>query len=194
MSTGNARNEDRTMTTTAFDQMEIWFLTGSQSLYGDDTLRQVAEQSGQVVAALGGSSDLPVRLVPKPVLTTSDAIRRVCLDARSDDRCIGVIAWMHTFSPAKMWIAGLQALGKPMLHLHTQANRALPWSSIDMDFMNLNQAAHGDREFASIQTRMGIDRKTVFGHVDEPEVALAIGRWSRAAAGPGLVTTCATSR
>ena len=117
------------------------------------------------------------------MLTTADAIRRRCLDARADDRCIGVIAWMHTFSPAKMWIAGLQALGKPLLHLHTQANRSLPWSSIDMDFMNLNQAAHGDREFASVQTRMGIDRKTVFGHVDDAEVQQDVGRWVRAAAG-----------
>ena len=166
----------------SFDDKELWFLTGSQSLYGDDTLRQVADQSGQVVAALAASSAVPVRIVSKPVLTTADAIRRVMLDATADDRCIGVIAWMHTFSPAKMWIAGLQALGKPLLHLHTQANRSLPWSTIDMDFMNLNQAAHGDREFAFVQTRMGIDRKTVFGHVDEAEVQLGVGRWARAAA------------
>ena len=167
----------------SFDDKQLWFLTGSQSLYGDDTLRQVADQSGQVVAALAASSAVPVRIVSKPVLTTADAIRRVMLDATADDRCIGVIAWMHTFSPAKMWIAGLQALGKPLLHLHTQANRSLPWSTIDMDFMNLNQAAHGDREFGFMQTRLGIDRKTVFGHVDEPEVRSAVGRWARAAAG-----------
>ena len=166
-----------------FSDKEIWFLTGSQSMYGDDTLHQVAEQSAAVVAVLAASIGIPVRVVPQPVLTTADAIRRRCLDARSDDRCIGVIAWMHTFSPAKMWIGGLQALGKPLLHLHTQANRSLPWASIDMDFMNLNQAAHGDREFASVQTRMGIDRKTVFGHVDELEVQQSIGRWARAAAG-----------
>ncbi|MCU1390481.1 MAG: L-arabinose isomerase, partial [Ilumatobacteraceae bacterium] len=170
-------------TTEPFADMELWFLTGSQSLYGDETLLQVAEQSSAVVAALEAAEAIPVRLVAKPVLTTADAIRRVCLDARADDRCIGVIAWMHTFSPAKMWIAGLQALGKPLLHLHTQANRSLPWSSIDMDFMNLNQAAHGDREFAFVQTRMGIERKTVFGHVDDAEVQQSIGRWSRAAAG-----------
>ena len=161
----------------------IWFLTGSQSLYGDDTLRQVADQSATVVAALAASSDIPVRIVEQPVLTTADAIRRCCLDARADDDCIGVIAWMHTVSPAKMWIAGLQALGKPLLHLHTQANRSLPWGSIDMDFMNLNQAAHGDREFGFVQTRLGLDRKTVFGHVDEPEVQTSVGRWVRAAAG-----------
>jgi L-arabinose isomerase len=166
-----------------FADKEIWFLTGSQSLYGDDMLRQVAAQSAEVSAALASSTDIPVRIVHQPVLTTADAIRRRCLDARADDRCIGVIAWMHTFSPAKMWIAGLQALGKPLLHLHTQANRSLPWSSIDMDFMNLNQAAHGDREFASVQTRMGIERKTVFGHVDEPDVQQSVGRWARAAAG-----------
>ncbi len=166
-----------------FDGKEVWFLTGSQSLYGDDTLRQVADHSAVVSQALDAAGEVPVRVVGLPVLTTADGIRRVCLDARADDRCIGVIAWMHTFSPAKMWISGLQALGKPMLHLHTQANRSLPWSTIDMDFMNLNQAAHGDREFASIQTRMGIDRATVFGHVDEPRVLTAVGRWTRAAAG-----------
>ena len=136
-----------------------------------------------MIAALDAASEIPVRIVARPVLTTADAIRRACLDARADDRCIGVIAWMHTFSPAKMWIAGLQALGKPLLHLHTQANRSLPWGTIDMDFMNLNQAAHGDREFAFVQTRMGIDRKTVFGHVDEPDVREQVGRWVRAAAG-----------
>ena len=165
-----------------FHDKELWFLTGSQSLYGDDTLRQVADQAGEVIGALSSSELIPVRIVDKGVLTTSDAIRRVCLDASADDRCIGVIAWMHTFSPAKMWIAGLQALGKPLLHLHTQANRSLPWGTIDMDFMNLNQAAHGDREFAFVQTRMGIDRKTVFGHVDEVEVQTGVGRWARACA------------
>ena len=169
--------------TDPFAGKELWFLTGSQSLYGDDTLRQVADQAGQVVAALDAAPGIPVRIVPKPVLTTSDAIRRACLDATTDDRCIGVMAWMHTFSPAKMWIGGLQALGKPLLHLHTQANQSLPWSTIDMDFMNLNQAAHGDREFGFVQTRMGIERNTVFGHVDDPEVQAAVGRWARAATG-----------
>ncbi|GAA3314617.1 hypothetical protein [Nonomuraea dietziae] len=114
--------------------MSIWFLTGSQGLYGEDTLRQVAEQSRQIAA------QLPVEVEWKPVLTDAAAIRRVMLEANADDDCAGVIAWMHTFSPAKMWIAGLDALRKPLLHLHTQANVALPWSSIDMDFMNLNQA------------------------------------------------------
>ncbi|MET0728475.1 MAG: L-arabinose isomerase [Acidimicrobiales bacterium] len=172
-----------TRTTVPFDELDLWFLTGSQALYGEDTLRQVGEQSAEVVVALRSSSVVPVRIVSKPVLTTADAIRRTCLDASADDRCIGVIAWMHTFSPAKMWIGGLQALGKPLLHLHTQANRSLPWSTIDMDFMNLNQAAHGDREFGFVQTRMGLERKTVFGHVTDPEVQASVGRWARAATG-----------
>ena len=163
--------------------LEVWFLTGSQDLYGEQTLRQVAEQSAEVVRLLAGSPDVPVRIVAKPVLTEADAIRRTCLDARADDACIGVIAWMHTFSPAKMWISGLEALGKPFLHLHTQAGASLPWSSIDMDFMNLNQAAHGDREFASVQTRMRLDRKVVFGHASDPAVGVKVGAWARAAVG-----------
>src|SRR5919206_1321618 len=151
--------------TTESSDAEVWFLTGSQSLYGEETLRQVAEQSQQIAETLGGQTR--VRLVWRPVLTTADAIRRTCLDATSDDACIGVIAWMHTFSPAKMWIGGLEALRKPLLHLHTQANVSLPWSQIDMDFMNLNQAAHGDREFGYIQSRLGVARKIVAGHVSD---------------------------
>ncbi|GAA2740852.1 L-arabinose isomerase [Kitasatospora cinereorecta] len=162
---------------------EVWFLTGSQGLYGEDTLRQVADQSRRIAAALDDDSGIPVRIVWKPVLTDAGAIRRICLDANSDDACIGLIAWMHTFSPAKMWIAGLDALRKPLLHLHTQANVALPWASIDMDFMNLNQAAHGDREFGYIQSRLGVARKTVAGHVTDPSVAVRIASWARAAAG-----------
>jgi len=162
---------------------EVWFLTGSQGLYGEDTLRQVADQSRQIADALDDDSGIPVRVVWKPVLTDAGAIRRICLDANSDDACIGLIAWMHTFSPAKMWIAGLDALRKPLLHLHTQANVALPWASIDMDFMNLNQAAHGDREFGYIQSRLGVARKTVAGHVTDPSVAVRIASWARAAAG-----------
>jgi L-arabinose isomerase len=119
----------------------------------------------------------------KPVLTDAAAIRRLCLDATADDACIGLIAWMHTFSPAKMWIGGLEALRKPLLHLHTQANVALPWADIDMDFMNLNQAAHGDREFGYIQTRLGVARKTVAGHVSDPRVSASVATWARAAAG-----------
>ena len=166
-----------------FAGLEVWFVTGSQALYGEETLRQVEQQSRQIAETLGASPDVPVRLVWKPVVTTSDAIRRVCLDATADDTCLGVIAWMHTFSPAKMWIAGLDALRKPLLHLHTQANVALPWSEIDMDFMNLNQAAHGDREFGYVQTRMRIERKTVVGHVSDPVVTGRVGTWLRAAAG-----------
>lgn len=162
---------------------EIWFLTGSQEMYGEQTLRQVAEQSQRIATTLGQSSELPVRLVWRPVLTSDSAIRRVCLEADADDHCIGLITWMHTFSPAKMWITGLSGLRKPLLHLHTQANVDLPWQSIDMDFMNLNQAAHGDREFGFVQTRLGVARKTVVGHVADPAVTARIGAWARAATG-----------
>ncbi len=160
---------------------EVWFLTGSQDLYGEETLRQVAEQSQAVAAELGAG--LPVTLVWKPVLKGSDAIRRMALEVNAADNVIGVIAWMHTFSPAKMWIAGLDALRKPLLHLHTQANVELPWGDIDFDFMNLNQAAHGDREFGYIQARLGVARKTVVGHVSNPAVVSSVVTWSRAAAG-----------
>jgi L-arabinose isomerase len=170
------------MTVSPPEDHAIWFLTGSQALYGEDTLRQVAEQSREVLAGLEAATR-PLRIVWKPVLTTADAIRRTCLEATGDDSVIGVIAWMHTFSPAKMWIPGLDALRKPLLHLHTQANRALPWSEIDMDFMNLNQAAHGDREFGYVQTRMGISRKIVAGHVSEPALHQRVDAWARAAAG-----------
>jgi L-arabinose isomerase len=165
------------------EHREVWFLTGSQGLYGPDTLRQVAAQSQQIARALADHADLGVRVVWTPVLTDAAAIRRACLDANSQDNCVGVIAWMHTFSPAKMWIAGLDALAKPLLHLHTQVNVDLPWATIDMDFMNLNQAAHGDREFGYIQTRLGVTRTTVAGHVSNPAVIARIGAWARAALG-----------
>ena len=164
-------------------EYEVWFLTGSIGLYGEDTLRQVAQQSQEVARKLGAASDIPVRIVWKPVLTDSAAIRRTALDANIADNVIGLIAWMHTFSPAKMWIAGLDALRKPLLHLHTQANVELPWADIDMEFMNLNQAAHGDREFGYIQSRLGVTRTTVVGHANNPAVAAQIGTWVRAAAG-----------
>ena len=164
------------------EEFEIWFLTGSQTLYGDDVLEQVAAQSQQVVRELAAAG-LPFRLVWKPVLKTAEEIRRACLDATGDDRVLGVVAWMHTFSPAKMWIGGLDALRKPLLHLHTQANASLPWADIDMDFMNLNQAAHGDREFGYMQTRMGISRKIVAGHPTDPVVRERVATWARAAAG-----------
>ncbi len=162
---------------------EVWFLTGSQGLYGPDVVEQVVAQSRLIAETLDASPDLPVRVVWKPVLTDADSIRRQCLAASTDDACVGVIAWMHTFSPAKMWISGLDALTKPLLHLHTQANVELPWASIDMDFMNLNQAAHGDREFGYIQTRLGVVRKTVTGHVSDPSVTDRVGTWVRAARG-----------
>ncbi|UJP39927.1 L-arabinose isomerase [Cellulomonas palmilytica] len=162
---------------------EVWFFTGSQDLYGEETLRQVAQQSQEVARTLDASPDVPVTVVWKPVLKDSDSIRRAMLDANSDDRVLGVITWMHTFSPAKMWIHGLSVLDKPLLHLHTQANVELPWDSIDFDFMNLNQAAHGDREYAYIAARMGVTRTTVSGHVSNPAVARRVGTWVRAAAG-----------
>jgi L-arabinose isomerase len=165
------------------DTLECWFLTGSQSLYGDETLRQVAQQSTEIVAMLNAGPEIGVRLVWKPVLIGAGEIRRACIEASSDDNCIGVVAWMHTFSPAKAWIAGLDVLRKPLLHLHTQINESLPWDTIDMDFMNLNQAAHGDREFGYIETRMALRRKTVAGHASDPVVRRRIGAWARAAAG-----------
>ena len=166
-----------------FQDKEIWFLTGSQTLYGDDVLRQVAEQSRTVARLVDEAPDVPVRVVWKPVLKDSDAIRRAVLDAEADDACVGLIAWMHTFSPAKMWIRGLDRLSVPLLQLHTQANVELPWSSIDMDFMNLNQAAHGDREFGYLLTRMSVPRKVVVGHASEQRVQREVGRWARAATG-----------
>src|SRR6266508_4001373 len=173
---------------------ELWFLTGSQGLYGEDTLRQVASQSRQIAAALAESAEIAPRVVWKPVLTEADAIRRVCLEANASDACVGVIAWMHTFSPAKMWIAGLDALRTPLLHLHTQSNVELPWADIDMDFMNLNQAAHGDREFGYIQSRLGVVRTTVAGHVSNPDVARRIGVWARAATGFAAMRTMKLAR
>jgi len=169
--------------TKPYADREIWFLTGSQDLYGEDTLRQVAEQSQTIARLLDESGEVPAKVVWKPVLKSAEAIRRMALEANAADQCLGVVAWMHTFSPAKMWIAGLDALRTPLLHLHTQANVELPWSEIDFDFMNLNQAAHGDREFGYIQTRLGVARKTVVGHVSNPAVRQRVGTWVRAAAG-----------
>jgi L-arabinose isomerase len=178
----------------ASDSREIWFLTGSQGLYGDDVLRQVAGQSLQIAEALDRTEAIQPSIVPKPVLTDAGAIRRLALEANSSDSCVGVIAWMHTFSPAKMWITGLDLLRKPLLHLHTQANVALPWADIDMDFMNLNQAAHGDREFGYAQTRIGIRRKTVAGHVTDPAVVKRLGVWSDAAVGHAALRSMRVAR
>ncbi|QOR70144.1 L-arabinose isomerase [Ruania alkalisoli] len=166
-----------------FAGREIWFLTGSQDLYGEETLQQVAEQSQEVARHLEESAEVPVRIVWKPVLKDTASIRRAALEANADDACVGVITWMHTFSPAKMWITGLDALRTPMLHLHTQAGMELPWADIDMDFMNLNQAAHGDREFGYIATRLGVARKIVVGHASTPHVQAQVGTWARAAVG-----------
>jgi L-arabinose isomerase len=160
---------------------EVWFVTGSQHLYGPDTLERVAEHAATIAAAIGESSSVPVRVVAKPVLTGSDGIRRLCEEANAADQCVGIVTWMHTFSPAKMWIAGLAALRKPFLHLHTQFNREIPWADIDMDFMNLNQAAHGDREFGFIAARMRLERKVVVGHWADHGVQERIGTWTRAA-------------
>jgi len=160
---------------------EVWFVTGSQHLYGPKTLETVAEHSIEIAAALGASAHVPVKVVFKPVLTTPEVIRELCLEANSAKNCIGLITWMHTFSPAKMWIAGLSLLKKPFLHLHTQYNREIPWSTIDMDFMNLNQAAHGDREFGFIGSRLRLNRKVVVGHWQAEDVQQEIGVWVRAA-------------
>ena len=162
-------------------QYEVWFVTGSQHLYGPKTLEIVADHSSEIAAALNAAEQIPVQIVFKPVLTTPEAIRKLCLDANSAENCAGLITWMHTFSPAKMWIAGLSLLKKPFLHLHTQYGREIPWSTIDMDFMNLNQSAHGDREFGFIGSRMRLNRKVVVGHWQDPEVQQEIAVWARAA-------------
>ena len=163
-------------------QYEAWFVTGSQGLYGEDTLKQVARDSQQVAEGLSASLHIPVRVVFKPVLTTPDAIHKLCLEANSSDACIGLITWMHTFSPAKMWIAGLSALQKPFMHLHTQFNREIPWDTIDMDFMNLHQSAHGGREYGFMASRLRLNREVVVGHWEDVQVQERIGVWLRAAA------------
>jgi L-arabinose isomerase len=160
---------------------ELWFVTGSQHLYGPETLARVAGHSASIAAALDASPVIPVRVVPKPVLTGADGIRALVGEANADPACVGLIAWMHTFSPAKMWIAGLDLLAKPFLHLHTQYDREIPWAEIDMDFMNLNQSAHGDREFGFIAARMRLERKVVVGHWSDAAVLAQVGAWSRAA-------------
>jgi L-arabinose isomerase len=163
-------------------KLEVWFVTGSQHLYGEETLKQVAADSQQIVSALGKSSAIPVKMVFRPVVKTPDEIFSTMQEINAAKNCIGVITWCHTFSPSKMWINGLKILHKPVLHLHTQFNRDLPWDSIDMDFMNLNQAAHGDREHGYIMSRMDINRKVVVGHWSDEAVQQEIGTWTRAAA------------
>jgi L-arabinose isomerase len=163
--------------------LEVWFITGSQNLYGEETLRQVAENAQKVAEGLNNANQIPVSIVYKPIVKTPEEIFDTLQQANMAPNCIGVITWMHTFSPAKMWIRGLSILQKPLLHLHTQFNRDIPWDTIDMDFMNLNQSAHGDREFGFMVTRMRKDRKVVVGHWQDEEALNQINTWSRAAAG-----------
>jgi L-arabinose isomerase len=164
-----------------FNEFEIWFVVGSQHLYGEVTLKKVAQHAQEMTEWLTLSGRLPVKVVFKPVVTTPDAISALCREANNTQNCIGLITWMHTFSPAKMWIAGLSLLRKPFIHLHTQYNRDLPWSEIDMDFMNLNQSAHGDREFGFISSRMRLDRKIVVGFWQDEDVLSSLATWMRAA-------------
>ncbi len=160
----------------------FWFVTGSQHLYGPETLEQVAEHSRIIAEQLDLDPELAYPVVFKPIVTTADEIYSLIVRANSDEECAGIITWMHTFSPAKMWIAGLSQLQKPLLHLHTQFNRDIPWDTMDMDFMNLNQSAHGDREYGHIGARLGIARKIVVGHWEDREVRGSIAGWLRTAA------------
>jgi L-arabinose isomerase len=166
-----------------FKNSEIWFVTGSQNLYGEETLKQVALHSQEIVKGLDNSAIIPAKIIFKPTVKSPEEIYSICAEANASTDCIGIITWMHTFSPAKMWIRGLSILKKPLLHLHTQFNRDIPWGNIDMDFMNLNQSAHGDREFGFIMTRMKLKRKVVVGHWEDINVHERIAAWVRAAAG-----------
>jgi L-arabinose isomerase len=163
--------------------LEVWFVTGSQHLYGEETLRQVAEHSQVIAKSINEAADIPVTVVYKPTVKSTEEIYAICSEANNAKNCIGIITWMHTFSPAKMWITGLKILHKPVLHLHTQFNRDIPWGEIDMDFMNLNQSAHGDREFGFMMSRMRLRRKVVAGHWQDAKVLKKIEIWARAAAG-----------
>lgn len=182
------------MTAPTLVTSQVWLVTGSQHLYGPEILDQVSDQSRQIAERLDASSEIPVEVRWLPVVTDTEHIARVFAEANSTDECIGVIAWMHTFSPAKMWIRGLKALRKPLLHLHTQFGVELPWGTIDMDFMNLNQAAHGDREFGYIQSRLSHPRKTIAGHVDHGDTRRRIGSWVRAALGNAELSTLKVAR
>ena len=167
---------------TTLKKIEAWFVTGSQHLYGPETLKQVAKDSQEIAKALNGAPAIPVKIVFKPVLTSPDAVTALCQEANNAPNCVGLITWCHTFSPSKMWINGLKRLGKPVAHFHTQFNRDIPWPTIDMDFMNLNQAAHGDREHGFIMSRMRLNRKVVVGFWQEASVQEKLGAWARAAA------------
>ncbi len=163
--------------------LEVWFITGSQSLYGEATLNQVAAHAKEISETLDHEKVIPTRVVFKPILKTPEEIYSLLQEANASNTCVGIVAWMHTFSPAKMWIRGLKALQKPMLHFHTQFNRDIPWADIDMNFMNLNQSAHGDREFGFIMSRMRLNRKVVVGHWKDEEVHQRLAAWIRAACG-----------
>ena len=156
-------------------QFEVWFVTGSQHLYGPETLKQVAAHSQEMAGVLNGAGGIPVKVVFKPTVKSPAEVTALCQEANQSARCVGLITWCHTFSPSKMWINGLKILHKPILHLHTQHNRDIPWATIDMDFMNLNQAAHGDREHGFIMSRMRLNRKVVVGFWREVEVQQQIG-------------------
>ena len=163
-------------------QLEVWFVTGSQHLYGPETLKKVAGHSQEISRVLDASPTVPVKIVFKPVMVSPDAVTELCQAANNTAKCIGLITWCHTFSPSKMWINGLKQLRKPICHLHTQYNRDLPWTTIDMDFMNMNQAAHGDREHGFIMSRLRLNRKVVVGFWQEKSVQQKLGAWTRAAA------------
>lgn len=167
----------------SLESLEVWFVTGSQDLYGAETLQQVAVNAQAIAASLHASEQIPVSVIWKPTVKSPEEIYAICQEANTAKNCIGIVAWMHTFSPAKMWICGLKILQKPLLHFHTQFNRDIPWDSIDMDFMNLNQSAHGDREFGFIMSRMRLNRKVVVGHWQDEETIAKINTWTRAAAG-----------
>ncbi len=177
-----------------FQNKEIWFVTGSQDLYGEKTLKQVAQNSNAIVNAFNKSEFIPIEIVFKPVVITPDSIYNLCLEANNNKACIGLITWMHTFSPAKMWISGIKILQKPIAHLHTQFNRDIPWSEIDMDFMNLNQSAHGGREYGFIMSRMGINRKVIVGHWMEEKIQKQLGDWIRVAVGWNEMKTMKIAR
>ena len=166
---------------TKLKNFEVWFVTGSQHLYGEETLKQVDTDSKKIAKYLNDSAKISCTVVFKPVVTTPEKITDICVKANTSPKCVGLITWMHTFSPAKMWIAGLSILKKPFVHLHTQFNRDIPWKSIDMDFMNLNQSAHGGREFGFICSRMRKNRKVVVGHWQDQEVVAKLDIWMRAA-------------
>ena len=165
------------------NKLQLWFVTGSQHLYGPKTLAQVAADAKEIADALNADATIPAEVVWKETVKTPSEVYEMCRDANADDNCIGLVTWMHTFSPAKMWIKGLTTLKKPFVHLHTQFGRDIPWSEIDMDFMNLNQSAHGGREFGFICSRLRKNRGIVVGHWEDPEVRDELGVWTRAALG-----------